>query len=231
LIDTLAKEFLDNNDEYKTTIKDEYVKLLKGIFQYLSEQDEDRKQWYALGSNQIIENKDFNFIKKSKKALNKLNNTPNELSTLRELFGNRFPIDEDLVNQYGFSEKEQFIEDLFPIRISKQLKIDCEVTQNGFRSGLISEFIRKNFKIKQNRKLKFFIDKINIDKPYKIYWKVRNVGYEAIRRDCIRGQINKGNETLNEATNFYGPHYVECYIIKDGICIARDRISVNIDNN
>lgn len=231
LIDTLAKEFLDNNDEYKTTIKDEYVRLLKGIFQYLSEQDEDRKQWYALGSNQIIENKDFNFIKKSKKALNKLNNTPNELSTLRELFGNRFPIDEDLVNQYGFSEKEQFIEDLFPIRISKQLKIDCEVTQNGFRSGLISEFIRKNFKIKQNRKLKFFIDKINIDKPYKIYWKVRNVGYEAIRRDCIRGQINKGNETLNEATNFYGPHYVECYIIKDGICIARDRISVNIDNN
>ena len=184
-----------------------------------------------MGSNQIIENKDFNFIKKSKKALNKLNNTSDESSTLRELFGNRFPISKRAANQYGFSENEQFIEELFPVRISKQLKIDCIVTQNGYRSGLISEFIRKNFKIKQNRKLKFFIDKINVVKPYTIYWKVRNVGYEAIRRNCIRGQINKGTDYLNETTNFYGPHYVECYIIKDGICIARDKISVDIDNN
>ena len=60
-----------------------------------------------------------------------------------------------------------------------------------------------------------------------IYWKVRNVGYEAIRRNCIRGQIKKGIDYLNESTNFYGPHYVECYIIKDGICVARDKISVS----
>lgn len=33
----------------------------------------------------------------------------------------------------------------------------------------------------------------DIPKPYDIYWKVRNVGYEAIRRNCIRGQIKKGN--------------------------------------
>lgn len=231
LIDTLVKSFLDDNDEYKSKTKEEYVELLKKTFEYLSEQDENRRQWYAMGSNQIIENKDFNFIKKSKKALNKLNNTSDESSTLRELFGNRFPISKRAANQYGFSENEQFIEELFPVRISKQLKIDCIVTQNGYRSGLISEFIRKNFKIKQNRKLKFFIDKINVVKPYTIYWKVRNVGYEAIRRNCIRGQINKGTDYLNETTNFYGPHYVECYIIKDGICIARDKISVDIDNN
>ena len=36
-------------------------------------------------------------------------------------------------------------------------------------------------------------------------------------------------EYLSESTNFYGPHYVECYIIKDGICVARDKIAVNID--
>lgn len=230
LIDTLSKNFLDDNEEYKTKPKDEYVKLLKKVFEYLSEQDEERKQWYSMGSNQVIENKDFNFIKKSKKALNKLNNTSDELTTLRELFGNKFPISEKTANQYGISEKEQFIEDLFPVRISKRLKIDCIVTQNGYRPKLISEFIRNNFKIKQNRKLKFFIDKINITKPYEIYWKVRNVGAVAIDRHCIRGQINKGTDYLNETTDFYGPHYVECYIIKDNICIARDKISVNIDN-
>ena len=61
LIDTLIKNFLDNNSEYKWKSKDDYYELLKNVFKYLSEQDEGRKQWNAMGSNQIIENKDFNF--------------------------------------------------------------------------------------------------------------------------------------------------------------------------
>ncbi len=231
LIDTLIKNFLDNNSEYKWKSKDDYYELLKNVFKYLSEQDEGRKQWNAMGSNQIIENKDFNFIKKSKKAYDKLSNSTDEPSTLRELFGNRFPISERASNEYGYSINEQYIEEIFPVYIMHSLKIDCEITQDGFRPKLLSEFIKNKFMIKQNRKLKFKIMENNVPKPYDIYWKVRNVGYEAIRRDCIRGQIKKGTNYLNETTNFYGPHYVECYIIKSGICVARDRISVSIDYN
>ena len=227
LIDTLIKDFLDNNPEYKWKSKSDYYELLKSVFKYLSDQDENRKQWNAMGSNQIIENKNFNFIKKGKKAYNKLSNSTDESSTLRELFGSRFPISEQSANEYGYSNDEQFIEEIFPVYIMYSLKIDCEITQNGFRTGLLSEFIKKKFMIKQNRKLKFMIVENNIPKPYDIYWKVRNVGYEAIRRNCIRGQIKKGIDYLNESTNFYGPHYVECYIIKDGICVARDKISVS----
>lgn len=229
LIDILIKDFLDNNYEYKWKPKSDYYELLKSVFKYLSDQNEDRKQWNAMGSNQIIENKNFNFIKKGKKAYNKLSNSTDESSTLRELFGSRFPISEQSANEYGYSNDEQFIEEIFPVYIMYSLKIDCEITQNGFRTGLLSEFIKKKFMIKQNRKLKFMIVENNIPKPYDIYWKVRNVGYEAIRRNCIRGQIKKGIDYLNESTNFYGPHYVECYIIKDGICVARDKISVSID--
>ena len=229
LIDTLIKNFLDDNSEYKWKSKNDYYNLLKSVFKYLSEQDEDRKQWNAMGSNQIIENKNYNFIKKSKKAYNKLSNSTDESSTLRGLFGSRFPISEQSANEYGHSDKEQFIEEIYPVYIMYSLKIDCEITQNGFRTGLLSEFIKKKFMIKQNRKLKFMIVENNVPKPYDIYWKVRNVGYEAIRRNCIRGQIKKGMDYLNESTNFYGPHYVECYIIKDGICVARDKISVSID--
>ena len=229
LIDTLIKDFLGNNPEYKWKSKSDYYELLKSVFKYLSDQDENRKQWNAMGSNQIIENKNFNFIKKGKKAYNKLSNSTDESSTLRELFGSRFPISEQSANEYGYSNDEQFIEEIFPVYIMYSLKIDCEITQNGFRTGLLSEFIKKKFMIKQNRKLKFMIVENNIPKPYDIYWKVRNVGYEAIRRNCIRGQIKKGIDYLNESTNFYGPHYVECYIIKDGICVARDKILVSID--
>ena len=229
LIDTLIKDFLGNNPEYKWKSKSDYYELLKSVFKYLSDKDENRKQWNAMGSNQIIENKNFNFIKKGKKAYNKLSNSTDESSTLRELFGSRFPISEQSANEYGYSNDEQFIEEIFPVYIMYSLKIDCEITQNGFRTGLLSEFIKKKFMIKQNRKLKFMIVENNIPKPYDIYWKVRNVGYEAIRRNCIRGQIKKGIDYLNESTNFYGPHYVECYIIKDEICVARDKISVSID--
>lgn len=231
LIDTLVKDFLDDNIEYKNKNKDDYYELLKKVFEYLKEQDEDRKYWYAMGSNQIIENNNFNFIKKSKKALNKLSNSSNNIATLRDLFGNRFPNDESVTNEFGFSDTEQFIEELFPVNIKHNLKIDCEITQHGFRPILLSEFIKKNFVIKQNRKLKFIIKENNINAPYEFYWKVRNVGYEAIRRNCIRGQIKKGEKFLDETTNFYGPHFVECFIVKDKICIARDKISVNIDYN
>lgn len=231
LIDTLVKLFLDEHEEYKSFNKDNYYELLKGVFEHLSSQDEERKQWYALGSNQIIENNDFNFIKKSKKSLDKLVNSSDQLATLKEIFGNRFPISESAANEYGFSIEEQFIEDMFPIRITNELKIECEITQNGYRTELLSVFIQKKYKIKQNRKLRFFINECNIKKPYAVYWKVRNVGPEAVRRNCIRGQIRKGVEFINETANFYGPHFVECYIVKKNICIARDKISVLIDCN
>ena len=231
LIDTLVKSFLDEYEEYKSCNKGNYYELLKSVFEYLSNQDEDRKQWYALGSNQIIENNNFNFIKKSKKTLNKLLNSSDELVTLKEIFGNRFPISERAANEYGFSNEEQFIEDMFSVRITNELKIECEITQNGFRPELLSVFIQKKFKIKQNRKLNFFINECRIQKPYTVYWKVRNVGPEAVRRNCIRGQIRKGEEFINETANFYGPHFVECYIVKNDICIARDKISVDIDYN
>ena len=165
LIDTLIKDFLDNNPEYKWKSKSDYYELLKSVFKYLSDQDENRKQWNAMGSNQIIENKNFNFIKKSKKAYNKLSNSTDESSTLRELFGSRFPISEQSANEYGYSNDEQFIEEIFPVYIMYSLKIDCEITQNGFRTGLLSEFIKKKFMIKQNRKLKFMIVENNIPKP------------------------------------------------------------------
>ena len=46
----------------------------------------------------------------------------------------------------------------------------------------------------------------------------------------IRGQIltDDGYRKRKESSDFYGPHYVECHIIKDGICVARERIDVPI---
>lgn len=45
----------------------------------------------------------------------------------------------------------------------------------------------------------------------------------------IRGNIEKTNSKIKkESTNFKGPHYVECYLVKNGVCVARNRIDVPI---
>lgn len=62
------------------------------------------------------------------------------------------------------------------------------------------------------------------------YWKVRNCGEAAFQRNCIRGEIQRGNKDgfHDEKTDFVGPHYVECYAVRSGVCIARSRIEVPI---
>ena len=49
----------------------------------------------------------------------------------------------------------------------------------------------------------------------------------------LRGQIidDNGTEKRKEDTNFEGAHYVECYIIKNNVCVARDRIDVPISEH
>ena len=58
-------------------------------------------------------------------------------------------------------------------------------------------------------------------------------GEEARRRDCIRGQIesDQGRLEKTERTKFKGDHIVECYCVKNGVVVAKDRIHVPINNN
>jgi hypothetical protein len=81
-----------------------------------------------------------------------------------------------------------------------------------------------------NKKLLFTIANIDVPEPYSIQWKVLNRGAEAERRDCMRGQISSddGFNKRKESTNFKGEHIVECFAIKGGVVVAKDRIDVPI---
>ena len=80
--------------------------------------------------------------------------------------------------------------------------------------------------------IEFEMRKTNVPEPYSVWWKVRNVGEEAYKRNCIRGQIekNKGKKKM-EHSDFKGSHYVDCYIIKDNKCVARECVDVTIGND
>jgi len=74
----------------------------------------------------------------------------------------------------------------------------------------------------KNRTIRFRVARCTVPAPYKIYWKVRNTGEEAIRANDIRGRIeaDQGNYMRDETTKYRGKHYVECYVVRNGACVA-----------
>ena len=133
----------------------------------------------------------------------------------------------------AFNDTEQFIDELYDINDQYDVIIDCKVTGKGFLVMPIGEFIEKYFQkfggfIPHNFSVKCKIKHTNAPSYDKVLWKVRNVGEEAERLNDIRGQIqDRGNE-ITENTKFYGPHYIECYLIKNNVCIAIGHIKVPI---
>jgi Second Messenger Oligonucleotide or Dinucleotide Synthetase domain/Adenylyl/Guanylyl and SMODS C-terminal sensor domain len=130
---------------------------------------------------------------------------------------------------------EEFI-DRPPYSIAMAPHPSCKVRItgqcNGFRSGQVS--IGKGFRkfklassgnrVPKNRSL-LFTATTNVRAPYEIFWKVRNGGEEANQARQLRGEISrdKGSASRIETTLYKGSHYVECYVVKDGVVVALDR--------
>ena len=244
LIDTLTYDFLNSKTEFRNIGFESYLDMTKELFKYLKDLNKDQSYWFALGSNQQVYNCDNGkFITKAKNAYKKIENLTEESSNinkeLRCIFGSKFPEKTNTENRssysmsYSYKDTEQFIEDMFPVDIRYSLDIDCTVTQDGFRPKLLSLILKSSMYLKPKKSLEFFIEKIDskLKGKYDIYWKVKNEGKMAIERDQIRGQIVKYNKSkIYEHTDFKGEHYVECYIVQNGICVAMDRIDVPISN-
>lgn len=129
----------------------------------------------------------------------------------------------------SFSDTEQFIEDLYPVNLSYSCKISCYVSGDGWRPKLLSEFLSLLRRyLPHNFEIRCVMECTNCPPPYKIFWKVKNVGPEAERRNQLRGQIVENGKTLVEHSRFFGNHYIECYIIKNGVCVAKSRIDIPI---
>lgn len=139
----------------------------------------------------------------------------------------------DIHKSQSFNDTEEFIEDLYPVYEQYDLTIDCKVAGNGFRIMPILEYLDtyaprlKKF-IPYNFSVKCKVGYTNCPSYDKVLWKVLNVGTEAERRNDIRGQIQERGSEITEHSTFYGPHYIECYLIKNGMCVAIGHVNVPI---
>ena len=64
--------------------------------------------------------------------------------------------------------------------------------QHGFRTY---DLQKHGNVVGKYRKIRFSLVNCNVPGPYEVYWKVRNTGEEAIRADCIRGQVKPDDGT------------------------------------
>lgn len=131
-----------------------------------------------------------------------------------------------------FTDTEEFIEDLVPINDCFNVNILCRVEANGIRKQFLNRFLEaypQFYSLIPHGLHLYFEAVTDVPNPDEIWWKVRNVGTKAERKNDIRGQIEKKWwTTKRENAEFGGPHYVECYVIKNGECVAMKRISVPI---
>lgn len=160
------------------------------------------------------------------------------LSKWQEIFGECFkkPEAKDEVssnesnrNLVSYNNTEQQIADLgFPLQVNPIYKVRISGRVNKKIGHRHYELSTQGNKVGRNRQITFTLKNFNIPPPFAIYWKTLNRGEYAVDCNCIRGQINEGGTTHQEPTSFKGNHFVECYIVKDSICVAKDRQSVII---
>ena len=127
--------------------------------------------------------------------------------------------------------KKRFERKAKKVDIRYHLRINCEVTQDGFRPGMLRDLLERHGVLLPKKSLRFFIaDATDLPDDAEVFWKVLNRGEEAERRDMIRGQIvrDEGRGERRETTNFRGDHLVECYAVSRGVVVARDTVRVPI---
>lgn len=123
---------------------------------------------------------------------------------------------------------EQFIDATLhiPMRISASVRLVGRVR----RAGVLRPYDlpQRGDRVGKGRYIDFRLEDCTVAEPYQVYWKVKNTGTEARQRNQLRGQVRRRESSMYEHTAYLGSHYVEVYIVKDGVCVARDRQQVII---
>ena len=119
----------------------------------------------------------------------------------------------------------------WPVMPSGRVKIIGIASRKGFRTRQIesdSAPLPKYWSLR-------FEAQTNVLMPYEVYWQVVNTGIEAYKSNGLRGGFYKGTVETHgavrkENTEYKGMHWIECFIVKNGMCCARSgEFVVNIE--
>ncbi len=108
----------------------------------------------------------------------------------------------------------------YPENISACAKITARAkknkrTNNRYKKILNNTLLPKHFEL-------LFVARTSALRPYEIIWQIVNTGLGAQNANGLRGNFEETPSlTKPEYTLYSGIHCIECFIIKDGACVAR----------
>ncbi len=127
-------------------------------------------------------------------------------------------------HQRACKAEEYLFDSRIPVLTQEDARVQVNGTvlwKEGFRSGPLDRIGR----VQPGRQIRF---DAKFQGPYEVdlfKWKVKNDN----RCEQPRGEITDHRTRCNpESTKYRGSHFVECYAIKDNVCIARSRQNVEI---
>ncbi len=97
--------------------------------------------------------------------------------------------------------------------------ITARFTRNGFRPTV---FASNSSPLPKHAHLLFEAE-TDVPKPYTVHWQVVNTGDAAYRAGQLRGDFYESGRTgrsRNEETLYTEMHWVECFVVKDGVCVT-----------
>jgi hypothetical protein len=137
------------------------------------------------------------------------------------------------VDRADRAPQEDFIDEKFPVAVTHDVHIDCEVSEPNYpnRTARRRALRSRHGRVPKKRDLLFKVVSTTVPEPYEVHWKVRNHGIEAALENQLRGKIepDTGQRQRRESTSYRGHHFVDCYIVKNDVCVAMARQQVVID--
>lgn len=110
--------------------------------------------------------------------------------------------------------------------------ISARYTRNGTKRSFVSD----STPLPKHSSL-LFQASVPVEGPYDVFWQVVNTGREAEQANGLRGHILRskaagvgGRNEREESTLYTGSHWVQCYIVKGGVLVAKSaEFVVNIE--
>lgn len=156
-------------------------------------------------------------------------------------------LQDDFINIDNFVEEDRFIKSL--VEVSPPKKVGSKVNFNVHHKEplnyplLINKGYLAEIKASQKTNIRWerfdsgqtllkgkslkFVLKTDVPEPFHVYWQIVNTGQEAKIAGQLRGEISKHN-TVNttsiyrtESTSYIGDHWVEAFIVKNNVCVAK----------
>ncbi len=152
--------------------------------------------------------------------------------TWRTVLGTEFPKDDDTnasvtkamvvaTQSYLFVPHRQ--KPLWSLPRGAAVIINAQV---GTAGGVMINLENNGAPIPKHRDL-LFRALHSVKQPYYLKWQVVNTGNDAAQAACLRGGFENSSDGFincrKEATQYTGKHYIQCFVIKDGRCVAKSK--------